>query len=195
MKTILYILLYAPYLNWDDLIKWFQSLLKLNSDAHQFLLYFNKEWIKNKEIWHVGDELQSSILTNCALESYHKRLNSELNTSPTIENFSKRLFLFDMKNYREIHHCLEKITKYQKFLLKKNEIIKLMAKILNYCKTKKQTGNNISNEDLTNAEEWVEYNENNNDLLNDFLFGSTLDNNSEIIENQMNNILDNFHSD
>ena len=39
------------------------------------------------------------------------------------------------------------------------------------------------------------YNESNNDLLNEFMFGDTLENNTEIISNQIDNILDNFKMD
>lgn len=87
MKKILYVLLYSPFLNWETLIKWFKEILSYNLDAHQFLLYFKKEWINNRYIWHVGKHPLEAVLTNCALESYNKKLNSELKTNPSIESF------------------------------------------------------------------------------------------------------------
>ena len=109
MKTILYILLYSPFIEWTTLLEWFNKLIKYKTDAYQFLLYFNKVWISDRNIWHVGEKPSVLILTNCALESYHKRLNSVLNTQTSIESFSKSLYLFDMKNFREINKCKDKI--------------------------------------------------------------------------------------
>lgn len=39
MKQILYIFLYAPYINWDDLIQWFDQLIKRKNNVMQFLFY------------------------------------------------------------------------------------------------------------------------------------------------------------
>lgn len=199
MKKILYILLYSPYLNWQVLIKWFNEILLLNSESHQFLLYFKKVWIQNPKIWHVGEKPQEAVLTNCALESYHKRLNSELKTNPSIESFSHDLYNFDMKNLRELHKRRDEVTKYQKFLRKKDEIIQLMNTILNDCKSRNPHGENNLNGDVQfadpDSESWSRYNENNNELFSDFLFGESFGSNSEIIDNQISHILENFQTD
>ena len=96
MKQILLIFLYAPYINWDDLIQWFDQLIKRKNNVMQFLFYYQKVWIHNKNLWHVGELDHGSVLTNCTIESYHQRLNSFIRASPSIEEFSKSLFNFDM---------------------------------------------------------------------------------------------------
>ena len=66
MKTILYILLYSPFIEWLVLLKWFYKLIELKTDAFQFLLYFKKVWMADKSIWHVGENPSVYILANCA---------------------------------------------------------------------------------------------------------------------------------
>ena len=85
MKKILYVLLYSPFLNWETLIKWFKEILSYYLDAHQFLLYFKKELINNRYIWHVGEHPQEAVLTYCAFCGC--LLNSEL------EGFSHDMFM------------------------------------------------------------------------------------------------------
>ena len=71
-----------------------------------------------------------------------------------------------------------------------------MDKVLNDHATKSFEVNKDINQNVDNeAESWSMYNESNNDLLNEFLFGDTLENNTEIINNQIDNILDNFKMD
>lgn len=89
MKQILYILLYAPYLEWNLLTNWINNLFKKKNNITQFLLYYKKVWIENRYIWHIEDHFNVSVLINCALESYHRRLNSVLMASPSIEEFLK----------------------------------------------------------------------------------------------------------
>lgn len=198
-KIILYVLLYSPFIDWCKLNKWLDNLLSSKTEIYQFLLYFKKVWLNNKDLWHAGDEHVPSVLTNCALESYHKRLNSEIKANPSLESFSKSLYLFDMKNFRELHKCRSEISKYQKFLLKKADIIQLMDTILNECKRENdlEQYNINSNDQIVDkdAESWCEYNESNNALLNDILFEDTFGNNLEIIDHQMDNIFENFKSD
>ena len=194
MKQILYIFLYAPYINWDDLIQWFDQLIKRKNNVMQFLFYQQKVWIHNKNLWHVVELYHGSVLTNCAIESYHRRLNSFIRASPSIEEFSKSLFNFDMKNYRELKTNQSQITKYQKFILKKDEISNLMEQIL---KESPQILKENNSEDLTsienNSEEWYPYDESHNDLISRIIFDENLDNNTKIIDRNINNLLDQFH--
>lgn len=103
MKEILYVLLYAPCIKWEVLTEWITNLLNLKIQINQFLLYYKKLWLSQKETWHAGESLRESILTNCALNSYNRRLMAVLKASPTLEDFSKSLYAFDMKNYHELH--------------------------------------------------------------------------------------------
>ena len=91
MKKVLYVLLYSPYLKWNELNKFTNKLLDIHSEVNQFLLYFQK-------VWYVGEHIDEAILTNCALESFHKRLNSALETTSSVEKFCYDLYAFDMKN-------------------------------------------------------------------------------------------------
>lgn len=197
MKQILYILLYAPYLEWNLLTKWIYNLSKRKNNINQFLLYYKKVWIENKDIWHVENHFQASVLNNCALESYHRGLNAALRASPSIEQFSQELYTFDMKNLRElkVHH--DQINKYQKFLLKKDMIIGMMEKILENIplldeeaqSTKITSTSSISHD----VEDWNLYDESHNDLITKTMFDDNLDNNSEVIDNNIDKILDQFN--
>ena len=67
-------------------------------------------------MWYVGENIKESILTNCALESYHKRLNSALEASSSVEKMCYKLFSFDMKNFREVRSHNKETIKYKKIL-------------------------------------------------------------------------------
>lgn len=58
-------------------------MLNLKTQINQFLLYFKKIWLSHKEAWQAGESLHECILTNCALESYHRGLNAVLKTLPS----------------------------------------------------------------------------------------------------------------
>lgn len=192
MKKVLYVLLFSPYLNWEKLNEFINQLLIEKSKVQQFLMYFQKVWIKNKKIRYVGEHIQESILTNCALESYHKRLNSALEASSSVENFYNDLFAFDMKNLREIKSREKEPNKYNTFLAKKEEIYELMKEIVKECaKDNEELDPDLAIVD-ENAEEWCEYNEHNNQVFTGFLFENSLSNNSSIIDMHMNQILDQF---
>ncbi len=197
MKKVLYVLLYSPYLKWNELNKFTNKLLDIHSEVNQFLLYFQKVWLRNKEIWHVGEHIDEAILTNCALESFHKRLNSALETTSSVEKFCYDLYAFDMKNLREIRSRDNEPLKYKKFLSKKDEIYELMNEIVETYMKKSDNGQIDSDLHIVDegSEEWCEYNEQNNESFNGFLFEDSLNNNSNIINQQMNRILDQFKSD
>lgn len=188
MKKVLYVLLYSPYLKWDELNKFISNLLDINSEVKQFLLYYQKVWLSNKEIWYIGEKINVAILTNCALESFHKRLNSALEASSSVEKFCHDLYGFDMKNLREMKSRYNETTKYKKFLSKKDEIYELMNQIVEAYS--KKNGNEQIDSDLhvvdEDAEEWCEYNEYNNEPFNGFLFEDSLNNNPYIINQHMN---------
>lgn len=99
-----------------------------------------------------------------------------------------------MKNYRELKTNQSQITKYQKFILKKDEISNLMEQIL---KESPQILKENNSEDLTsienNSEEWYPYDESHNDLISRIIFDENLDNNTKIIDRNINNLLDQFH--
>ena len=40
MKTILYILLYSPFIEWTTLLEWFNKLIKYKTDSYQFFIIF-----------------------------------------------------------------------------------------------------------------------------------------------------------
>ena len=61
MKQILYILLYAPYLEWNLLTNWINNLFKKKNNITQFLLYYKKVWIENRYIWHIEDHLADIV--------------------------------------------------------------------------------------------------------------------------------------
>ena len=198
MKQILYILLYAPYLEWNLLTKWIYNLSKRKNNINQFLLYYKKIWIENKNIWHVDNHFQVSVLTNCALESYHRRLNATLRTSPSIEQFSQGLYTFDMKNLRELRVHHDQINKYQKFLLKKDMIIGMMESILENLPllddlAQSSSAASASLSISADAENWSLYDESHNDLITKTMFDDNLDNNFEIIDSNIDKILNQFN--
>lgn len=74
--------------------------------------------------------------------------------------------------------------------------MQLMVKIINDCKLEKDNGQDKVNGDEPNvdaeAETWCMYNENNNAIFHEYLFGDSLGNNEEIIDNQISNILEKY---
>ena len=198
MKQVLYIFLYAPYIEWKLLTEWFDKLLKRKNNVGQFLLYYQKVWLHNKDLWHVDDLFHVSLLTNCAIESYHRRLNASVKSSASLEEFNKSIYSFDMKNYRELSKHNHELRKYEKFLEKKDDIVKLMNKILDESPplVEKQDVDHQSLQTINHhAEEWCTYDERHNDLINEILFGDNLDNNPKIIEHNIDNIINQFRQD
>lgn len=195
MKKILYILLYGPYIEWKVLTNWISELCKRQNNIIQFLFYYKKVWLANKNIWHVEDHFKASVLTNCALESYHRRLNSTVMASPSLEEFSQKLYSFDMKNLRELKTHQDQILKYQKFLLKKDTILDTMNRILEDLPLLKDddAAQQSTSSNIHDAEEWCIYDENKNDLITETMFGENLDENSTIIDSNIDKILDQFN--
>lgn len=189
MKIVLYVFLFAPYIEINYFSKWFFELLNKNSKVHQFLIYFKKNWLKNPSLWNVSDCIDESILTNCALESYHVRLNSAIQASPSIDNFSNHLYSFDMKNFRELHQSREKFYKYRTFLLKKDEILRLMDKIVNEFDLTEENIDNQNCQIIVNDESYCNYDESYNRIITETLHGSD---DYDIIDQQMDVILDNI---
>ncbi|KAK8842936.1 hypothetical protein M9Y10_025802 [Tritrichomonas musculus] len=96
-----------------------------------------------------------------------------------------------MKNLREIRSRDNEPLKYKKFLSKKDEIYELMNEIVETYMKKSDNGQIDSDLHIVDegSEEWCEYNEKNNESFNGFLFEDSLNNNSNIINQQMNRIL------
>ena len=102
--------------------------------------------MSHKETWYEGESLHERILTYCALESCRRRLNAVLKASPSLEDFAKSLYAFDMKNYHELKVNLNnnQLHKYQLFLKKKDKILHKMDCILGNLKD----GNNNEKESV-----------------------------------------------
>lgn len=122
---------------------------------------------------------------------------------PLIKSISDTINLFhleeELSHHIKIQGCLFHFSQclVKTSFLKKDEIYELMNEIVETYMMKSDNGQIDSDFHIVDegAEEWCEYNEQSNESFNDFLFEDSLNNNSNIINQQMNRILNQFKSD
>ena len=94
-RRVMRYLLFAPYMRKEAVSAFITELLKRKTGMEAFIQYFAQFWMKKRDMWLVNNVV-SDILTNCALESYHGKLNQAIPyPHPQLRTVSETLLHLD----------------------------------------------------------------------------------------------------
>lgn len=83
------ILIWVPYIPADRLHVFLRNLNLVNHGLSKFLDYFQSQWMSRISWWHVAANPHSAVVTNCAIESWHGKINKKITTAhPSIDELS-----------------------------------------------------------------------------------------------------------
>ena len=95
---VLRVLLFAPFIELSFLSNWLQKMLARENPLPEMFRYMCHVWLPRYCDWHLWPNCPTiGIYTNCALEGYHGRVNSEMGAvHPKLEHFAESFFQIDM---------------------------------------------------------------------------------------------------
>lgn len=136
---ILKIMLFAPFLPFEILTCWTRAVMSQNCPIRALIVYFNKVWLRSYHLWWLGPDAGCmSVLTNCAIEGYHGKVNRAMNViHPNLERFAEVVFQTDMKVLNKL--CMRRhrgeqgnsrAEKFERFQQQKDRLIAIMREMM-----------------------------------------------------------------
>lgn len=134
LRRLVYLTFWFPYLEQDEILDFIQGIYGLHEEVDEFLRYFKKQWMPVFSWWHVDDE--DDVNTNCAIESFHGKLNGKIPDNPRLDQTSDRLMEMDhnvyLKQYNKRVNGIQKkrATKWKMFQEKQDLVRERMKEFI-----------------------------------------------------------------
>lgn len=118
-KRMLFYCLWLPYVETMTAQSFLRELeTRETGPLDAVAIYLRRQWFSCFDWWH-ADDLTANIYTNCAIESFHGRLNRELpGAHPTIRALSEILASMDRNEMNKTNMARETAARDDKFMRK-----------------------------------------------------------------------------
>ena len=146
-RRLLYYLLWLPYVDHSTISEFMKIMMSTKHEELDWLLnYFQNQWMRIISWWHVEDG--DDVDTNCAIESFHGKLNHEIRgTHPPIRDSAEVLLKMDVKYMNMVVNRLrddeqhDRVTTRRKMFMSKKDMI--VAKMMAFARSFEDAGRNI----------------------------------------------------